>query len=78
MVQWALSFIDGIGASSCSGRESAGPRCLPGATPTEPPTDFEAWANQILLRPEAPPIDENLGAVDQMAFFLSSPAFQRQ
>ncbi len=51
---------------------------LPGATPTEQPTDFEAWANQILLRPEAPPIDENLGAVDQMAFFLSSPAFQRQ
>ncbi len=51
---------------------------LPGATPTEQPRDFEAWARKILLRPEALPVDETLSAVEQMALFLSSPAFQRQ
>ena len=53
---------------------------LPGATPTVQPRDFEAWASEILLLPETLPVDESEGltAVEQMAFFLSSPAFQRQ
>ena len=51
---------------------------LPGATPGDLPRDFEVWAADVLLRPEALPVDESLSGVDQMAFFLSSPAFQRQ
>ena len=51
---------------------------LPGATPGELPKDFEAWARKILLRPDTLPVDESLTSVEQLAFFLSSPAFQRQ
>ena len=72
-----ITYVGELGFELHVATELAGGR-LPGTTPGELPTDFEAWAGEVLLRPEALPVDESLTASEQMAFFLSSPAFHRQ